>query len=373
MFRVSVDEGSLIVEFPSPVTALSSTLDGGLAHVRKVVFRQVSSNCSKEDILQVLRRVHDEHGDSVITFLTAAQIPDDVVVTMQDGVLCVVSAGFTNLFTIQNGEVISRLERLSHLSTINVLVYVNDELALQDMIDILTCIVLAKVSVFIDHDVVLCGNYAYGTTSDAYVVAVRELTTEFRFSGPYTGRGRSVIRLVYEALSKLLEQHGLRRDRDILSRVGQFMCTNEHDILDKLEEIAVLSIPEQFTERDVVRRLFRKYLHRLLQSDPNLQLLIRAGMELERLGNARALPSSEANRYYASDSVAFLVDEILGIALAVALNGVYGLFEYYRLDREKPGLLRKLPPVLDDLLGALVAGVMSRIWSDLNAGLVDTG
>lgn len=373
MFRILVENGTIVVEFREPVTALSSTLDGGFKKINKIIFQQVPAECRKEDIFKILRKIHEEHGENIVTFLTAARIPNDVMITFRDNVLCVVSAGFTNLFTIQNGEVISRLEKLRAQSTINVLVFVNEELSIQDMVDILTCIVLAKVSAFIDHDVILCGGYAYGTTSDAYVVAVREICKEFKFSGPYTGRGRSIIKIVYETLSKLLDQQGFRRDRDIIVRLGQFLCVDEQNMLKILEDVALSSIPDYSIDVNRVRELFRKYLLRLLHSDPNIQLLIRAGMELERLGNVNALPTPEANRYYSSDSVAFLVDEILGIALALVLGGTYGLFEYYRLDREKPGVLGKLPPVLDDLVAALVAGVMSRVWTDLNAGLVDTG
>ncbi len=368
MFKIHVKDGEISINFNTSIVALSSTLDGGLRKVRTVVFRDVPKDCDHTCIERILREVHEKYGDSTVTFLTAAEIPNDCVICVDDNLLCVVSAGFTNLFTVVNGNVRTALEGYSLLSTVNIFVFLNEELSIQDLVDLLNCVFIGKVSALVDHDVLICGGYGYGTTSDAYCVACQRACERFHFSGPYTERGRKVIYTVYRCVSKLLEKWGLGKDRDVLTRLSLFL--NDRELLEKIEDAAIRLVPEEFPNKDKVRTLFRKYFTKILRSDPNVQLLLRAGIELERLGQTGSLPTREANMYYSQDSVAFVVDEVLGLALALTLGGVYGLFEYYRYDKHKPGILRRLPPVLDDLIAALIGGIMSRIWTDLNAGLV---
>jgi len=60
-----------------------------------------------------------------------------------------------------------------------------------------------------------------------------------------------------------------------------------------------------------------------------------------------------------------VADEMLGMALVEYLAGTRGLFEYTRYDKKKPGVLKELGPFLDDIVGALIGGTMSKIYTDL--------
>ena len=58
-----------------------------------------------------------------------------------------------------------------------------------------------------------------------------------------------------------------------------------------------------------------------------------------------------------------VADEILGIAIANYIGGARGVFEFVRFDQAKPGILKKLGPIINDAVGGLVAGVSSNVYT----------
>ena len=68
---------------------------------------------------------------------------------------------------------------------------------------------------------------------------------------------------------------------------------------------------------------------------------------------------------YKKDPVHLIADEMLGIQIASYIGGSRALFEFERFDKMKPGILKNLPPFLDDVIGGLVSGVLVKICSDL--------
>lgn len=66
-----------------------------------------------------------------------------------------------------------------------------------------------------------------------------------------------------------------------------------------------------------------------------------------------------------SDDPAYLyTDEVLGIAIANQIAGTKATFNFKRYDEEKPGIIAKLGPMVDDIFAGLVAGSMSKIFED---------
>lgn len=66
-----------------------------------------------------------------------------------------------------------------------------------------------------------------------------------------------------------------------------------------------------------------------------------------------------------SDDPAYLyTDEVLGIAIANQIAGTKATFNFKRYDEEKPGILSKLGPMVDDIFAGLVAGCMSKIFEE---------
>ena len=66
-----------------------------------------------------------------------------------------------------------------------------------------------------------------------------------------------------------------------------------------------------------------------------------------------------------SDDPAYLyTDEVLGIAIANQIAGTKATFNFKRYDEEKPGIIAKLGPMVDDIFAGLVAGCMSKIFEE---------
>jgi hypothetical protein len=58
-----------------------------------------------------------------------------------------------------------------------------------------------------------------------------------------------------------------------------------------------------------------------------------------------------------------IADEVLGVAIASYIAGTRGVFEYTRFDQAKPGILKKLGPIVNDAIGALVASASSNMYT----------
>ncbi len=59
-----------------------------------------------------------------------------------------------------------------------------------------------------------------------------------------------------------------------------------------------------------------------------------------------------------------VADELIGIAIATYIGGSRGMFEFVRFDQAKPGILKQLPPLTNDAIGALVAGASSNVYTN---------
>ncbi|MCJ7562634.1 MAG: phosphatidylglycerophosphatase A, partial [Thermoplasmata archaeon] len=57
-----------------------------------------------------------------------------------------------------------------------------------------------------------------------------------------------------------------------------------------------------------------------------------------------------------------VADELIGMSIAEYIGGKKALFNYVRYDREKPGVIGRLPPFMDDAVVALVAATMTRLF-----------
>ena len=126
--------------------------------------------------------------------------------------------------------------------------------------------------------------------------------------------------------------------------------------LDKMIESALqLYIPygDEDADKDIKEienRLKETIIHQC--SDINVQLLILAAICLdERLETLRI-----------HDSSYIVSDELIGIVIAEYIGGKKALFNFVRYDREKPGILSNLGIFLDDAVGGLIAGCMTKLF-----------
>jgi len=145
------------------------------------------------------------------------------------------------------------------------------------------------------------------------------------------------------------------------------------DILDVLAEEGIsiqdladtaleMYVPHPGLEtREKADALFKRELKYAL-SDPNLCLLIYSGILLEREGRAGNLPNLSKSSYE-KDLNFIIADEVLGTSIATYISGSKGAFEFVRYDKQKPGILANLGPFMDDVIGGLIGGVFSSMYS----------
>jgi alpha-ribazole phosphatase CobZ len=147
----------------------------------------------------------------------------------------------------------------------------------------------------------------------------------------------------------------LRDIRDVLNGIG----IGEDEIVSAAME---LYFPHPGVEtREKAENKFRREMN-LALSDPNLALLIYAGVLLESEGERSRLPNLKPSDYE-NDLTCLIADEVLGLAIAKYVGGYKGLFDYVRYDKAKPGILGRLGPFMDDVIAGLIGGVSANMYT----------
>ncbi len=147
-------------------------------------------------------------------------------------------------------------------------------------------------------------------------------------------------------------------DRDIREVLNSLGITLDDIVSAALE----LYFPHPGVEtREKAEAKFRKEMDIAL-ADPNLALLIYAGVLLESEGINHSLPNLKQSDYD-NDLTCLIADEVLGLAIAKYIGGYKGMFDYVRYDKAKPGILGKLGPFMDDIIGGLIGGVSANMYT----------
>jgi alpha-ribazole phosphatase CobZ len=147
----------------------------------------------------------------------------------------------------------------------------------------------------------------------------------------------------------------MRDIRDVLKSIG----IGEDDIVSAAME---LYFPHPGVEtREKAEARFRQEMA-LALSDPNLALLIYAGVLLESEGEKGILPNLRSSSYE-RDMTCLIADEVLGLSIAKYIGGYKGLFDYVRYDKSKPGILSRLGPFMDDVVAGLIGGVSANMYT----------
>jgi len=113
--------------------------------------------------------------------------------------------------------------------------------------------------------------------------------------------------------------------------------------------------------------LLREEFLDILQ-DVNISTLIVAAFHAQEEAQNGRIPGLTIERFMGKPGL--VADELIGIAIATYIGGSRGMFEFVRFDQAKPGILRELPPLTNDAIGALVAGASSNVYTK---ALKDTG
>lgn len=356
---LEIKGNDLVVTLPWEAKALSTTVYGGgfKNNLKYVVFHHVPHDFNADPINECKHVLEDlglNMNQSSI-FLTAVSIPESYV-AVKDGVddvscFTTVTVGLSNPVSIA----CSSLDK--GISTINILVVVDCDVSDNGLVELVKTVTESKVSAVHDLDL-RCGlSYAIGTSTDALIVAsLRKPPTKI-YTGQITSVGSLVSRLVHEAVIKGAEKWGFSRNRSIVRRLEE-RGIKLNDIIDSA---LTLFIPWNGLKPKEAYELIKSELLRCLE-DINVVSIIDAALRLDEDARTGLIPNLNPQRYF-SDPVNLVSDEILALSLALYLNGWNAVFELYRYDTRKPGILSRLPPFIDDIIASLIAGVTSRIYS----------
>jgi alpha-ribazole phosphatase CobZ len=147
-------------------------------------------------------------------------------------------------------------------------------------------------------------------------------------------------------------------DRDIREVLNGIGITEDEIISAAME----LYFPHPGVEtREKAEAKFKREMD-LALSDPNLALLIYAGVLLESEGIKCNLPNLKQSDYD-NDLTCLIADEVLGLSIAKYVGGYKGLFDYVRYDKAKPGILSRLGPFMDDVVAGLIGGVSANMYT----------
>ena len=165
----------------------------------------------------------------------------------------------------------------------------------------------------------------------------------------------------------------IKKEKKKKNQPDEVKDTDARSIMEILEEAGLsedvlvsaameLYVPHPGVEnRDVAERVFKRELKHAL-SDPNLCMLLYAGMLLEKAGERGELPGMSRETFN-KDLTFLIVDEVIGMSIAKYISGDKGIFEYVRFDKLKPGILSKLGPFMDDVIAGLIGGVSANMYS----------
>jgi alpha-ribazole phosphatase CobZ len=95
--------------------------------------------------------------------------------------------------------------------------------------------------------------------------------------------------------------------------------------------------------------------------DPNVATLITAAFHAQDDAEKGLIPGLSMEYFMGRPGL--VADELIGIAIATYIAGAKGMFEFTRFDQAKPGILKKLGPLTNDAIGALVAGASSNMYT----------
>jgi adenosylcobinamide hydrolase len=361
-----IDGGDVaVVRFPFKMRTLSSAIvGGGLSTAETAVIMQVPTNYTDDAPERRLEEVCDQLGlgKEVVGFMTAAHVKKVFSIFKEEmggaEAVVVATAGLSN--AVMAGELLPMytLADSFKVGTINILAMVNIPLEDSGMANAFIPITEAKTAAIQE-----LGARATGTTSDAVMVACPE-GSSFKYAGTATNVGIALARATKKAVLECLTKNGDGpRPTDYVMRLEERGVTFE----DMWDAAQALYYPNPDWDIAMLKEMFESRIN-ALRDDINVNALILSAIALDERGEAGRLYGLPRAQYL-EDPVHLLADEMIAMALAQYISGTKGLFEYTRYDRKKPGILAELPPFLDDIVAALIGGIMSEIYTRLLEGV----
>jgi alpha-ribazole phosphatase CobZ len=328
-------------------TVLSSAVyHGGFVSAKTIINLAVSSGFTGDpfELFEAFFKETGLRGEETVGMLTAVEMEHARIVESKE-VTAIITAGL--------GKPLSQFG-----STVNIILLINKNLSRSAMANVIIVATEAKAAAFCDLDVRYPnGELATGDATDAVVVACygHEGDKEELFAGKATELGKTVYEMVREGVKDALGNYnGLRMDRPILERL------EERGIyLDAMVATALaLYVP---VEGDIMdEAVLKKRVEEAIRkecADPNIALLLAAALHAEE----EEIRTGRAGDVGKEDAACIVADELIGIDIAEYIGGKKALFNFVYYDTRKPGILKELGVFMDDAIGGLIAGCMTKL------------
>ncbi len=321
----------------------SAVYNGGFGSAKTILNLNVSKDFKGNafELFDSFAEERDLVGGEIVGMMTAVAMNNARIKEKED-VTAIITAG------------ISKRSK----STVNIILLVNKNLSQSAMANAMIIATEAKTAAFFDldmHDEK--GDLFTSDSTDSVVVACYgygEGVKEELFAGKATKLGKLIYEVVREGVKDALFYHDkLRMDRPILTRLEERGIYLEDMVSTALE----LYVP---VEGEVGKEELKKRLEETIKkecSDVNVALLLAAAFRLddEEIRKGRAGEAGEA------DAACIVADELIGIDIAEYIGGKKALFNFFYYDTRKPGILSELGVFMDDAIGGLIAGCMSKM------------
>lgn len=360
-FSAEVKNRTLVVSYGKLFKVMSSAvLNGGLKEARSIINCHVPANYdhkNPEELLRLRAEALNIPGP-VVGLLTAVDLKNlatSTSVVSKRRLLTIATAGLSN--AARPGEAMSE----ERVGTINLIIIYEGDMTEGCMVNAIMTATESKCATLEELDVRTRTTKmkATGTSTDTVTICCLGKGETLRYAGSGTAIGRVLGKTVQISIrDSLRKQEGLLPGRSMTSRMEERGISFEEIV----ETAMQLFVPHPGIERKRdARRILGIELEDAL-SDINICCLISAGMRLEEDGKLGLIPKMSSEEFL-KDPIYLLADEMIGRQIAEYIAGTKASFEFERFDREKPALLQKLGPFMDDVIAGLAAGISSKMYS----------
>ncbi len=326
----------------------SAVYNGGFVKAKTILNVTVSSDFN-ENAIELFDSFAKEEGlkrGELVGLMTAVKMENARIVEKED-VTAIITAGIEKPPTQSS-------------STVNIILLISKNLSPSAMANVIIVTTEAKTAAFFDLDVrYQNGELFTGDATDSVVVACYGEDKEgWREEEPFAGRatelGRTIYEVVREGVKDALFNHNTwEMDRPILERLEE----RGIHMADMVSTALELYVP---VEGEIGEDELKTRLEEMIKkecSDVNVALLLAAALHAdeEEIRTGRAGEAGE------TDAACIVADELIGIDIAEYIGGKKALFNFFYYDTRKPGILSRLGVFMDDAIGGLIAGCMSKL------------
>ena len=352
--EIEIEEASGYIAVHGDFNVLSSAFyNGGYRSARTIVNLEVPSRFDGDafQYFDSFLKAKNLSPEETVGMMTAVPMSDAQIINRGD-ISAVITAG------------ISVPASSSSSSTVNIILTIDRRLSQSAMANVLIVATEAKTAAFYDLDVRdRSGDFFTGDITDSVAVACanrnrnrgEEEEVEEVFAGKGTELGRSVYEVVREGVKAALVSHNaLRADRPILKRLEERGIGLDEMVKSALE-LYVPVAGEDVDMEELSRRLESRI--RKETADTNVALLLAAALHAEE-------EEIKKGRAGETDAASIVADELIGMDIAEYIGGKRALFNFFYYDTRKPGILSRLGVFMDDAIGGLIAGCMTRMLQE---------